>query len=95
MSEERDDTVVLTDEEGIEHEFEVVDYFSLDEKEYAILLAIDDFEDDEDGEVLIFRIEDEEDGDQILVEIEDDEEWERAAAMWEERLTEEDLAEDE
>jgi putative Holliday junction resolvase len=96
VGEERNDIIVLTDEEGAEHEFQVVDYFNVDEKEYAILLPMNDFEeDDEEGEALIFRVEDDEDGDQILVEIEDDDEWERAAAEWEERLAEEDYEEDE
>ncbi|HKM40038.1 MAG TPA: DUF1292 domain-containing protein [bacterium] len=89
MNEEHDDIIVLTDEEGIEHEFQVVDYFCVREKEYAILVALNDFEeDDENGEALIFRVEGEEDGDQILVEIEDDDEWEQVAAEWEERLEE-------
>ena len=51
MGEERNDIIVLTDEEGAEHEFQVVDYFNVDEKEYAILLPMNDFEeDDEEGE---------------------------------------------
>ncbi|NLG87371.1 MAG: DUF1292 domain-containing protein [Firmicutes bacterium] len=96
MTEERDDIVVLTDEEGTEHQFEVVDFFNVEEKEYAILLPLEEFdEDDEEGEALIFRVEDDEDGNQILVEIEDDDEWERAAAEWEERLADEEFEEDE
>ena len=96
MTEERDDIVVLTDEEGTEHQFEVVDFFNVQDKEYAILLPLEEFdEDDEEGEALIFRVEDDEDGSQILVEIEDDDEWERAAAEWEERLAEEEDEEEE
>lgn len=95
MSDERDDIIVLTDEEGTEHEFQVVDFFNVEEKEYAILLPLDDFdEDDEEGEALIFRVEDDEDDNQILVEIEDDDEWERVAAEWEERMSEDDTEED-
>lgn len=90
MVEENDDIVVLTDEEGIEHQFQVVDFFNVEDQEYAILLPLDELDsEDEDEEALIFRVEEEDDGNQILVEIEDDDEWERAAAEWEQRLAEE------
>lgn len=91
MTEERDGVIVLTDEEGTEHEFQVIDFFNVEEKEYAVLVPLDEFDDDdEEGEALIFRVEDDEDGNEILMEIEDDDEWERAASEWEERLAEED-----
>jgi uncharacterized protein YrzB (UPF0473 family) len=96
VTEERDDIVVLTDEEGTEHQFQVVDFFNVEEKEYAILLPLEEFDvDDEEGEALIFRVEDDDDDNQMLVEIEDDDEWERAAAEWEQRLAEEFDEEDE
>lgn len=83
MAEERDDIVVLTDEDGNEHEFEVVDYFEVDGKEYAILLPAEGAEEEEE-EALIFRVEEDTDGNQVLVEIEDDDEWEKVASAWEE-----------
>lgn len=94
MAEERDDVVVLTDEDGNEHEFEVVDYFEVDDKEYAVLLPADD-EQEEEEEALIFRVEEDQDGNEVLVEIEDDDEWERVASAWEEMVADEDEYEDE
>ncbi|NLY51134.1 MAG: DUF1292 domain-containing protein [Firmicutes bacterium] len=88
MSEEKDDVVVLTDEEGNDVAFEVVDVFEVDETEYAILLPVD-AEETEEGGALIFRIDEDEDGNEIFTEIEDDDEWERVAAVWEELLLEE------
>jgi uncharacterized protein YrzB (UPF0473 family) len=83
MTEERDDIVILTDEDGNEHEFEVVDYFEVDSKEYAILLPLESEDEEEEEEALIFRVEEDEDGNQVLVEIEDDDEWEKVASAWE------------
>ena len=58
MSEEEfdelDNTVVLTDEDGNDVEFEFLDIVQVDEKEYVILLPVEEME---KGEVVIFRIE--------------------------------------
>ena len=51
---ELDNIVVLTDEEGNDVEFEFLDVVKLDEKEYVILLPVEEIE---NGEVVIFRIE--------------------------------------
>ncbi|MDK2926187.1 MAG: hypothetical protein PWQ41_1961 [Bacillota bacterium] len=95
MAEERDDVVVLTDEDGNEHEFEVVDYFEVDGKEYAVLLPADEETEEEEEEALIFRVEEDQEGNEILVEIEDDDEWERVASAWEEMAADEMEYEDE
>jgi putative Holliday junction resolvase len=106
--EEMEGIVILTDEDGEEHEFELVDMLELEGKRYAVLMpaaeveddrdedadADDDFEDGDDTVVL--RIETDPDGSDILVQIEDDDEWERVVQAWEEILDEEaDLPEDE
>ncbi len=87
MSEEREDVVILVDEEGIEHQFAVVDVFPVNEKNYAVLAPLEDEEEEgESGEeAYIFRIEEIE-GEQTLVEVDDEEEWNRVAEEWEERL---------
>lgn len=92
--EERSDLVILIDEEGNEHEFELIDRFQVDQNEYAVLvpaLYLDE-EDEEDpdqidyeDEAFIFRI-DLEEGEETLVEVEDEAEWNSAAAVWEERM---------
>jgi len=85
-----DDHVVLTDEDGKEHSFEVVDVIEVEGSEYAILTPDEESEDeDEPGEAMIFRIEHGEGDEEMLVEIEDDEEWERVAEAYD-RLADED-----
>jgi len=94
LRENQDDTIVLTDEEGTEHEFTLVDILEVQDREYAVLLPPEEAEADEDEEceAVILRIDREEDGSEVLVDIEDDEEWQRVAGAWDE-LVEEELAE--
>lgn len=83
-----EDVIVLTDEEGNEHEFTIVQVITVDEKDYAVLLPIHDGEEDE--EAVIMRI-DEENGEEVLVEIDSEEEFERVADAWEEMLDDEEF----
>ena len=91
-----EDHVILTDEDGKEHTFEVVDVIEVQGKEYAILAPAEGEEEELDpsGEAMIFRIDHDGEGEQVLVEIEDDEEWERVAAEYD-RLVEEEEDEEE
>jgi len=95
VEEERDDLVVLTDEDGKDHEFSVIDIVQVDGRDYAILSPMDDSLEDQEGEdediIVIFRMETDEKGEDVLVEIEDDEEWEKVAETWEDMLEEEDI----
>ncbi|KAF0197456.1 MAG: hypothetical protein FD169_438 [Bacillota bacterium] len=86
--EERDEIIVLTDEEGTEYEFQIIDVLEVDGKRYAVLFPLE--EDAEDDEALIMRLETDENGDDILIDIEEDEEWEKVVAEWERILEEED-----
>ncbi|MBY6276704.1 DUF1292 domain-containing protein [Symbiobacterium thermophilum] len=86
-----DEIIVLTDEEGNEHEFSIVQVITVDGKDYAILLPIEDGEEAE--EAVIMRI-DEEDGEDVLVEIESEEEFDRVADAWEEMLDDEEFEEE-
>ncbi len=72
MSEERDDLVVLIDENGEEVEFEYLDTIELNEKEYVILMPAN-AEDEQETEVVILKIEHGEEGDSF-VSIEDEDE---------------------
>src|SRR5579875_276229 len=89
-----DDHVVLTDEDGKEHSFEVVDVIEVEGSEYAILTPEEEGEESGD-EAVIFRIDHDDDGDEVLVEIEDNEEWERVAAAYDRMVEEEDESEEE
>jgi|SRR5579884_3590016 len=54
-----DDIVTLVDEEGKNHDFQVVDIIEVDykgeDREYALLLPADDDGTDDDAEVLVLR----------------------------------------
>lgn len=76
--------VVLTDESGESHEFEVLDVINVEGKEYAILSEPRD-EDD----AFALRIDEDDKGNDVLVDIEDDAEWEAVAQAWEETQDEE------
>lgn len=52
--EAQEDIVTLVDEEGKNHEFQVVDIIEVDGKDYALLLPAD-AEDPEQEEVLVLR----------------------------------------
>lgn len=89
------DLISVVDEEGNEHQFEIIDTLEFEDKRYVALLpAIDPDEDvaDGDDEAVIFEIV-EEDGEEILATIEDDDEFDRVASIFEERFN--DLFEEE
>lgn len=71
MSEERQ-IHKFVDEEGKQHEFEILDVFKVDEKDYAILQPMDG---DEDEEAILLRMELDENGEKVLVVIEDEQEF--------------------
>ena len=75
MDEERDDIVVLADENGEEVEFEHIDTIEMNGNEYVVLAPLEEDvdEDREEEEVIILRVEHSEDGDDAFVTIEDDE----------------------
>jgi uncharacterized protein YrzB (UPF0473 family) len=80
-----DEVIVLEDEDGTEHNFILGEVLTVDGKDYAVLLPVD--EDLEEG--VIFRI-DGEDGDQmVLADIESDEEWQKVVDAYNEDLEDE------
>ena len=84
------DLLTLVDEDGQEHEFEILDIIENDEGcFYALLPTFEDPQDqvEADGSYYIFRAF-EEDGEQQLAEVEDDELADRLAAEFEKRFDE-------
>lgn len=73
------DTVVLVDDEDVEHTFTVLEYLEVEGQIYAVLLPR---ENPDDG-AYIFRVETDADGEDVLFDIEDDEEFERVIAVLE------------
>jgi uncharacterized protein YrzB (UPF0473 family) len=88
---EEEESVVLIDEDGGEHEFYLIDTIEVGEARYAILLPAEEDE-GEESEVIILKIGEDEEGNEVFFEIEDDDEWEKVADAWEEAETEDDTA---
>ena len=80
-----DNIIVLTDDEGKEIEFEFVDLIEMDEKEYVILLPL---EDEESGEVVILKVETEGE-EETYVSIDDEEEGNKVFELFKEKYKDE------
>lgn len=82
------DLITLTDDEGKEYTFEVLDAIETDTSRYLALLP--QYEDpkamlDDSGELVIVKVA-EEDGEEYFCEIEDDDEYETIADAFVDRL---------
>ncbi len=103
--EEADEILTLTDEDGQDHEFVLVDVLTLNEREYAILLPFDEMsghggsagasapggsEDEDEMEAVILRVEKDDAGEEQLVEIDDEQEWQSVVDAYEAMLDESD-----
>lgn len=78
----------LTDEEGVEYEFEVLDDIDYEDNRYLALQPVyDDAQKmiDDSGELVILKVITEGDDDS-LIEIEDDDEYEEIASIFTDRL---------
>lgn len=97
MSEERDDLVVLIDEDGGEVEFEHLDTIEMNDKEYVVLLPFSETESEEQDvdEVVILKIDHNADGEDSFVSVEDEEELNSVFEEFRNRMEEEYEFEDE
>jgi uncharacterized protein YrzB (UPF0473 family) len=94
MTEERDDLVVLVDENGQEVQFEHIDTLELNEKEYVVLIPyIEDdneaLDEDDEEEVVILRIEHNDNGDDAFISVEDENELNMVFEEFKSRMEEE------
>ena len=87
----QDNIISLVDENGVESAFEVILTLEADNKEYAILMPVDD---EESEEALVFRIDQDEEG-EMLVPLEDDKEYEIVVDVYNTLMDEEGLNDDE
>lgn len=79
--------MILVDEDGIEHHFELLAEFGIESSTYKVLIPLlDDANESEDDEVEIsfFKVVYDEEGNEFLSYIEDDEEWEMVVDTWKE-----------
>lgn len=92
MTEERDDIVVLLDENGEEAKFEYIDTIEMNDNEYIVLIPFDEDEpeeEDEVEEVVILKIEHGEDGEDSFVSVDDDDELNAVFEEFKRRMEEE------
>ena len=90
MQEERENVIVLIDDEGKEMPFEVLDIIEEDEKRYAVGIPAEEAADEaEEGTVLIMRIVPANDEEDILEPIEDEAELQKIFEIFKERMEEE------
>ena len=86
--------LVLVDDEGVEHQFEMLAELEIEQDVYRVLVPLEDeeeTEDEEEIEVIILKVVHDEEGNEFLSDIEDDEEWERVADAWQELVEAEEL----
>lgn len=82
------DILTLQDEDGVDHEFEVLDTYEQDDSRYLALVPVEeDALEEDDGELVILKVEGE-DEDEFLVAIEDEAEFDKISAIFMERLEE-------
>jgi len=82
---DHEEVVILTDEEGNEREFIIVETMQVENNHYAVLVAADG--EDEDG--FIMRIEEDENGEEYLIDIEEEGEWKKVVEAYEKFVGEE------
>ena len=84
------DLLTLVDDEGVEHQFEVIDTLEIEDDRYIALIPVyDDAEDavEDDGELILLKSE--MDGEEeFLVAIEDEEEFNKVSEIFLDRLDE-------
>lgn len=96
-NEENDDEMVdgiltFTDEEGKDVEFQILDTIAVDDKEYLVVLPIDEEnEEDEDQGVVILEIK-EEDGEEVYDTVVDEAEADKVFEIFQKQCEEEDEA---
>jgi len=81
---ENDGILTFVDEEGNDVRFEILDVVSMDEKEYLVVLPLDEEQDEEEGNVLILEIK-QEDGEEVYDTVMDDEEAEKVFVKFQEQ----------
>jgi len=86
--------LVLVDEDGVEHEFELLAELEIDDQSYRVLIPLEEDEElDEEAEVevVILKVVFDEEGNEFLGDIDDDEEWEKVADAWQEMVDNEEI----
>lgn len=91
MEDERDDIVVLVDENGEEVEFEHIDTIEMNDSEYVVLAPYseEEIEETDEEEIIILKVEHNENGEDSFVTVEDEEELDAVFEEFQARMEEE------
>ena len=81
------DTFTLTDEDGNESEFELLDTAELDGVTYYAMQELDENGEPVGDEYVILRVETDENGEEYLSSIDDDEEFDRVADYFDDQFS--------
>jgi uncharacterized protein YrzB (UPF0473 family) len=95
MTEEENNVITLVDEEGVEHQFTLLNIIETDGKKYAVMVPDEEVTEEEEEEAVIFRIDTDEDGEEVLVDIEDDAEFAKVCDLLDDMLFEDEECDDE
>ena len=79
----------LTDENGVESEYELIGTCEMNGNTYYALVPVDTAEDAEFLEYVILKLEKEENGEEFLVSVDDDDEFDDVADYFDDYLAEE------
>jgi uncharacterized protein YrzB (UPF0473 family) len=80
-------TLILVDDEGEEHEFELLAELEIEDEVYRVLMPMAGEEEDEEEEedvIVILKVVHDDEGNELMSEIEDDGELEMVVAAWQE-----------
>lgn len=84
---DEEDIVTLVDDEGNEGEFQLLDFVSYNDSEYAVLCSLEDDSDSDRQEVVILRVDDESDDEyQNFVTPDSDEEYDAVFDLFREKF---------
>ena len=80
------DIYTLTDDDGVESDFELIGTVEMEGVKYYALIPYTEDEDTEVEEYIVLRGEKDENGEEILVSIDDDEEFDRVADFFDDEF---------
>ena len=76
----------LTDEDGVEKDYELIGTVELEDVKYFALVPVTEDEDAEVDEYIVLRGEKDENGENVLVSIDDDDEFDRVADIFDDEF---------
>lgn len=85
------DIITVTDDDGVEHQFEEIDRIETDDAKYVALLPVLESAEEileDDGDVIVLKVIENEDGETYLVQIEDEDEFIEIRDIFQDRINE-------